>query len=419
MDDQDCPVKDVGTDLFEKEGSYDRLAAWAREDPENTIALFADNINGPKADELRKTGVRVIGAGGFCDKLENDRVFGFQVAEEIGLKVPGYKGYDSLTEGIMDCQGREEGGVFKSDKFLEADATQVCLDGGRLCDYMAQLRDRFHDHVPCIVQDLVGGKGAADYDINRWWDGKEFVGPFMVTMERKRLLADDLGPSTGCALNAVWFDEQPSLASEIDWVKLAEIFTRENAPPCVYAINTRLSDEDGEAYFLEWTPRLGYDSEMTGALLYDSLLDFLWRVASGQGGTGLSGKLAYSTHLSLPPYPAIEIGTMKRTAEGIVIPYTGNLYSPPFCAYGLRMGEWGLECGDPEGRLGIACAVGDDLTKMHDGVMEFVQDLHSTVSKLQARPDGAKAIQADARKLVDLGVDVHAAILKSAKEEAA
>lgn len=416
-DTSECPNGKVGENLVPKQGSYERLVAWAKEVPEETVVLFCQSKYGEKADALRKDGLYVVGGGSFGDLLEDDRSYGFDVAQAAGCEIPGYVEFKTLSDGISHFQRVQTGGVFKTDDYLEADATQVCTTSEQLVEYMKHLRDRYRDRVAFMVQELIGGEDSCDFDINRWWNGREFVGPYGLTLERKRFLNDELGPSTGCALNAMWWDEEPQFARDVHFEKFGPIFASMDAPPGIYAANFRVSDDDGKPYFLEWTPRLGYDSEPTAALLVESLSSFLWNVATGQGGTTISRELAYSVRLTAPPYPHETVDAHdEHTAQGIPLPHwldDGDLYSPPFLAYqvALEKGE-GLYLASPEGIIGCAAAVGGDIETMNEMVLEFIDELHADVSKLQARTDGARVLQEHAQKLDALGVDVHPALLK-------
>ena len=408
----------VGDGLVPKTLSYDELVSWAKESPEDTVVLFCQSKYGKKADALRRDGLKVIGGGEFADKLEDDRQFGLDVALAAGMVAPQFRAFTSLSDAIA-VYGREKtGGVFKSDDYLESDATQVCTTSEQLVEYLRHLRERFRDKVKFIVQELVGGDGAVDFDINRWWNGEEFMGPYGLTMEKKRFLAEDLGPSTGCALNCMWWEQEPEFAADVNFEALADVYRSHEAPAGIYAYNFRLDDTDGQAYYLETTPRLGYDSEPTAALLVDSLSEFLWAVATGEGGTEISSDLAYSVRLSAPPYPHETVdGTDELSAKGIPLPNDlGNLWSPPFIGYQVAMepGE-GLYVASPEGIIGLAAAVGDDLGAMGEQVSEFVHGLHKDVSKLQARLDGVEVLRSDARKIEAFGFKVNPAILKGAE----
>jgi phosphoribosylamine-glycine ligase len=421
MKSEDCNVGATGDGLVRKEPSYDRLVSWAKESPEDTVVLFCQSLYGDKADELRRAGLKVVGGGSFADKLEKDREFGQNVAERIGFAIPEFQSFKTLSDAIDGCRNRPDGGVFKTNTYIEADATQVKKTGEELVSYIKNLRERYHDRVSCIIQELIGGKRSVDLDVTRWWDGNEFVGPHEIALEKKRFLNDDFGPSTGCALNAVWFQEDNPLEEDLDYARLAELLRDHEAPAAPYSVNFRISDEDGKPYFLEWTPRMGYDCCTTVALLYDSLSEMLWRVATGQGGTGVSDDLSYSVRLSVPPYPFEYPPTDgKHTPDGLLLGDLGDGYSPPFIAGQVRSEREGeYRVAGHDGIIGCAVAIGDDLETMADGVRMFCDDLHDSVSKLQCRSDGAAVIQEDARKLEALGIDTHPAILKSAEEKVA
>lgn len=412
--DPDSHNQTVGDGLVPKETSYDRLVAWAHERPAETIVLFCQSKYGEKAEALRKDGLYVVGGGAFEDKLETDRQFGQDLARAAGCNVPAFKAFRSCSEGIDFYRNQREGGCFKTDEYLESDATQVCKSAQQLVEYLKHLRERYRDRLKFIVQEVIGGKGSVDIDINRWWNGREFVGPYGMTLEHKRFMAGELGPSTGCAVNCFWWDEGPELAETVHFENFAPLFTSMDATPGIYALNFRISDDDGQPYFLEWTPRLGFDSEPTAALLYGSLAEFLWCVGTGQGGTTLSYDLAFSTRLTVPPYPYETVhADEEHTAKGIPLPNDlGDLHSPPFLAYQVaREDGEGLYVASAEGIVGLAAAVGDNLASMGAAVNEFIHELHGDVSKIQARLDGAEVFAEDARKLDALYVDVHPAIL--------
>lgn len=416
------PIRHVGDGLYEKEFSYDRFVAWAKEAPGETVVLFMQKGSGDQADELRRAGLRVVGAGAFADKLEQDRLFGQSVAESIGIEIPKFRAYSRITDAIDDWRrAHDEGGVFKADRDIEADSTQLCCDPEQMVRYLSFIRERHGDRMKFMIQQLIDADGSVDFDVNRWWNGQEFVGPWGFTMEKKRFLNDDLGPSTGASITAFWWQEEHDFPDELNFEALADLFRSYEAPPCVYAINCRVDGNDGKPKFLEFTSRLGFDSEMTSALLIENLSEFLWFVAGGEGSTTISNDLAYTVRMTVPPYPNEHVERYpegQKSAEGIFVPYSGNVYSPPFVGYELRTNEdGGYDVASVEGYVGLAAAVGTNLTEMGEEVLEFAHDLHKSVSKLQLRTDGVKVIQDDARKLEALGYEVHPAILEGAEQE--
>ena len=80
------------------------------------------------------------------------------------------------------------------------------------------------------MQKLIDGKGA-DLSTARWWNGRAWIGPYELDIEKKRFMDGNLGKSTGCALNAIWFDADPRTAKELNWEALTEHFLQNEAPP--------------------------------------------------------------------------------------------------------------------------------------------------------------------------------------------
>ena len=414
----DDDIVHVGDGIVPKENNYDKLVAWCHEDAAHTLLLFDASGMGERADLARKSGLYVVGGGTFCDKLENDREFGQDIALAVGAAIPEYESFDSLSE----CQRwakslGDTGTVFKSDSYIDSDSTYIACSGDDLREYLQYLRGETKDAGHFVVQKLIDGKGA-DLSTARWWNGRAWIGPYELDIEKKRFMDGNLGKSTGCSLNAVWFDADPRTAKELNWEALTEHFLQNEAPPGIYDINCRIA-EDETAYFLEHTPRLGYDSEMTSQRLIGSLCDFLWCVATGQGSTQISSELAYSVRLSIPPYPYEHAHwTDDYSCEGVPVNGVDGLWDGQFIAYQVRekqSGE-GYEMASSEGIVGLALAVGDDIHALNDECVAYGKELHSKIPGLQLRTDGGMQVAEDAKNLQALGYAPHPGLVKEAHD---
>ena len=404
----------VGEGIIEKEQDYERFIAWAQEgqnslDP--TLVLFDATGMGQRADDARKMGLHVIGGGSFMDKLEHDREFGFRIAEEAGCELPPYEQFNSLSgiESWAQSIG-DTACYFKTDKFIGADVgTYGAKDGEGLARHMAALKKTTPDRLKCIVQKKIDGVALST---GRWWNGSRWTGPYEFTIEKKKFMNGEVGPSTGASLNAVWYWDDPVIAEALGWENLASAFRRYEAPPGLYDMNAVIAKEDGVPYFLEWTPRLGYDSEPTSMRLCDSLSDMLWNIATDQGQSSLSTDLAYSFRLTLPPYPWEHTDWAdKQTCVGQPIHGTDGLWDGNFIAYQLRVLDDTLQVAAPEGIVGLSLAVGDSLPELHQECIEFAKSLEP--GSLQYRTDGDKAVAKDAAELKDAGfTSLHPGLLK-------
>ena len=410
--------KRVGEGIVPLAGTFDEAYKWLKEGAESgePVLFFFDSSSGygrfmgDNADRVRKSGIPTIGAGGFCDLLENDRVFGFKIAEEAGCKLPPYQQFKNLTESEKYPMKGEM--YFKSDTFIGADATKLLRDEKHRTEYFKELREKKGDNIKHILQEKMEGVALSTA---RWWNGMNWSGPYQSTYEHKAFMNDDVGPSTGCSFNAVFFHgEDPLAAEKLGWEKLTMPFRKYQAPAGLYDINAVVT-ENGDLYFLEWTPRLGYDTEPTAHRLYPDLGQHLFRLAEGRDMPMPSGKIAYSTRLTVPPYPW-EHGekSHKGTCDGLLVRNVDDLWRDKFSAYQLRQDpDNGLVVASPEGIVGLSIAVGTSLKSLGDDVNEYAKDLGKRgVSGLQFRTDGAKMIKEDAEKVKDAGHSIHPGLLK-------
>jgi phosphoribosylamine-glycine ligase len=410
--DRDKPPTDkiahVGDGLVEKARSWDDLLAWAKEgmqSGEPTLILFDASGMGEKADEARAAGVYTVGGGSFMDKLESNREFGQQIAEAAGCKLPPFVAFNSLSSVKKFAETLGATPVyFKTDSYLSADDTRKCEHGAALYRYMDELQAEYRDKIKCIVQKKIDG---VPLSTGRWWNGKAWIGLYLWDIEHKALMNDDVGPSTGCSFNAVGFyaDESPRIAQQLGWEKLTSEFLKHEAPPGWYDINAVVTEDD--AYFLEWTPRLGYDSEMTSFRLVGDLSKQLWAVATGQEPSVHSSNIAYSVRMWIPPYPwEFTEWTDTHSNLGTRIHNWGEeLWAGNFVPYQVRMVGDNLEIGSTEGIVGLAIAVGTDLSELHDEAMDYAKQLD--VRGLGYRTDGGAVVKKDAEELAKRGHVLH------------
>lgn len=394
----------IGTGLVPRVDGWTKLLRWAKEGVQAripTIMMFESSHLGHYADEARKWGIYTVGGGSVCDRMEMDRPFGKKMAEEAGMQIPPYQSFPNLDATMAFAKsGQVKTAVyFKTDAYIADDCTQKCDDGEQLVEYLQSLKDQdLGSHFKNTLEEKIDGVAVST---ERWWNGKAFVGPFFGLIERKKFMADEVGPSTGCAMNAVWiYPDTPMTAEALNWDALTHVFLKHEAPPCLYDVNAILTD--GEAYFLEWCARNGFDSEPTGQMLYNDLGAWLWYVATGQGDGGgfKDDKIAMSIHLSVPPYPCQALEReQKESPVGVHIngKDLGNLYDGPFLPYEVMSENGQLMVGGPDGDVGLSAAIGYSLEDLAEQTYNFAKK-GIRVPGLQFRPDAGEAIKEDAEK---------------------
>jgi len=408
--------RSVGEGLVPRTDSWMELMAFAREP--DTIMLFDSSGLGGLAEQARKAGITVVGGGKFCDRLEKDRGFGQEIAEQAGAQLPPYQEFGSFGECLNAARSMDKPMYFKSDRYVDSDATHGADTGEEMAEYLEGLIKKYGAHGKCILQEKIDG---VPLSTARWWNGRDWVGPYQATYENKKFMNDNVGTATGCSFNVVWFyQHEPEIARQLGWDNLTEAFRKNNAPPGIYDINCIVA-EDGTAYFLEWTPRLGYDSEMTSFRLLPDLGEFLHAVAYGHDVPEPYEELAYSVRLSIPPYPW-EHGKKdeKGTADGTQLRGVDGLWDGNFIAYQVRLGEDQscLEVAGPEALVGLTLAVGDELPALHKEVIDYAKKkLKVSGTSLQYRTDGERDCRKMAEKLVEAGYDIHMGLLVESDEE--
>ncbi|MGB8841931.1 MAG: hypothetical protein WCC64_12785, partial [Aliidongia sp.] len=398
----------VGEGLIPKTDSWAYLLNWAREKARRspTVMIFENTSMAKLADEARGYGLHVIGNGSFCHKLEEKRLWGFKVAEEAGATLPPYEAFSTITDAMKFAGTLGDTATFwKTDQYLDADSTHGASNGEEMVAYLAGVRVAYGDRMSCIIQKKMEG---VPISTARWWNGRSWSGPWTGDIEHKKAWNDELGPSTGCSFDAVWFyDDEPAIAKALGWDGLAEQFVKYEAPPGIYDMNA-IAGEDGNAYFLEWTPRFGWDCTVTSfELLKGELGKFFWSLVTGTAnGPDVTSELAYSIRLGVPPYPWEHWSPMqgdKHMFKAMPL-YSLDLDDDKFIPYQLsRDDEIGLSIGSPDGLLGLAVGKGRRLSAIHDDLVEWIQDHKSGIPGLSARTDGAKVVAKDAKAINDVG----------------
>lgn len=398
----------IGQGIVPLATSLAQWRAWGMLD-KSTIYFFDQTASGDYADELRKAGCTVVNGGSFQDRLELDRSWGTDIARRAGVLIPPTYSFSSISETIafLKTNPQQEfgdgGWAWKPDRDIGCDATLVASDNQKIIDHVQQIARRFGDGLKCILQEKIDGVAVSTA---RWWNGRTWVGPVEGTIENKKFMDKNLGPATGCSLNMVWFyrNDNVRIAQELHFDSLAEEFRAKKAPPGIYDINCIL-DKRG-AWFLEWTPRLGIDSEITSQRAITKLGQFIHNVAFGLGVDDLfdTDQAYFDVRLSIPPYPnSIDSKDYKNPALDVQVKGEDGLWKGMFVCGGLAYNpQLGLHNVDPSGLVGFIVKAGRSIDKTYDEIYNYIKD-KLTIPDLQYRTDAAKTIKDDLKKMKESG----------------
>lgn len=393
----DRPDKHIGDGIFPKANNWSEFVAWCKKG--KTVAISDGIGDGERGNILRRAGIPVIGGSPFCDRLEHDREHAIRVAQECGISVPEFYSFGSVSAAMAWLEHRtdDEEWFFKSDRDL---GTSLTTGGSKdlLLLKLFHVREKFGDRIKHILQKKINGVAISTAG---WWNGRTFLEPFEGTIEHKEAYNGDLGPKTGCILNIVWYYERPKIVEELHFHDtLTTYFRQQDAPPGIYDINAVVSIDDGKAYFLEFTPRFGYDSEPTATrLLENDYGEFLAALGSGILGESpfVTDEAAMALRLYLPPYPSEVDIPRDKSYFGVPLPGLDGLWaerrSDRFMAYGVMKNGQDYALADPGGMVGLSSALGTDLRAMNKACVEYATGTH--IGDLGLRTDADQVLRKD------------------------
>jgi phosphoribosylamine--glycine ligase len=323
--------------LFIKEKDYsnvyDGILTKSNYPEENDIIIFDSSGNGNQADSWKRQGFQVFGASSFMDKLETDREFGLEFMLNHGIMIPDTFKFTSFKDGINHVKANKKTKfVFKpSGKNIPCKLTYSSADAEDMISYMIFIEKSFgKDIEDFVLQEFIEGAIIS----SEFWVGKRgFISEsFNNTIEVKKFMNDDLGPSTGCSGNIVWpGDEDSTLAELLRRVESNLVDEDYIGPIDLNAI----INEDG-IFGLEWTPRFGLDAmpsliqlleQDLGKLISDSF--------KGHSSMNLMSCFSGGARLTIPPYPietSGDIDEIQKFSPNVGIPirvledYEDNCY---------------------------------------------------------------------------------------------
>jgi len=304
--------------LYIKENNYRNVfdGLLSKTDPhsgfidDDTIIIFDGSGNGKVADALRKQSYKVFGSSCFADELEQDREYGYDIMKKSGIKIPDYKSFTNWKEAQKYVRETNKKLVFKPSGSIPCKLTYCAGSAEEMLAYLQFVEKRYKKDIKeFILQDFIEGCViSSEY----FCDGDGLIWPPNQTVEVKKIMNGDLGPSTGCSGNLIWFDHNSIISNGIEKI---EDCVKENNYIGQIDLNTVVNSFG--IYGLEFTPRFGYDSMPT--FLTSLKMDFgqfFSDICNKQlKEIDLDGDKFYSSiRITIPPYP-IEVEEKVDTED--------------------------------------------------------------------------------------------------------
>ncbi|MBA3501663.1 MAG: phosphoribosylamine--glycine ligase [Myxococcota bacterium] len=282
--------------------AWERELDWVRDDG---LVLFEEVGRGALQDELRESGLRVLGGSALGDRLEQDRGFAQRVLMDMGLRTLGTNQFTSFADAIAFLEANPRRCVLKfNGSTMSSDMNYV---GARpdAIDVLAVLRrhqmtwEENWDEAPSfILMDHVSG---VEVGLGSFFNGEQFVGPINLDWEHKRFFPGDVGELTGEMGTVVTYRGGERLFA----ATLAKIepLLREGKHVGYVNLNT-IVNADG-IWPLEFTCRFGYPGfAILSALFAEPAGQILQRIANGETASFATHEgFAVGVVLTVPPFP--------------------------------------------------------------------------------------------------------------------
>jgi phosphoribosylamine--glycine ligase len=265
---------------------------------------------GVLADKLRRQGKKVWGGCELADRLEMDRGFAFELCKNLGIRVPETYEF-TIQEAIEFLRQARKKYIMKSDldystlSFIP-ESNEYLIQFIQTCPLLTNKR--------IYLQEYIEG---AEISTNIFYTHGKVVPNPDATIETKKFMNNDFGAMTGAMTSLVWVypEKEPRLYQKT-LKKLEYLLTKAEFNVCIDA-NTIVNDED--VWFLEFTPRLGYNWLYAYIQLLDcEISEFFARLCEGTL-TRIPARNGFATavRVSIPPFPF----EMKQQDEKILEKY--------------------------------------------------------------------------------------------------
>ena len=343
------------------------------------------------ADEVKKSGIPVLGACFWADNAELDREYGYRLMKQVGIRTPVTVQFTSgqweeAVKYVQKNKGKRY--VYKPSGNIETSHTYVAQGTEDMCAMLELWKD---DGCEFEIQEYIEG---TEVSCELWWNGLHAV-MHNLTFEEKQFMDNGVGPTVGCAGNVVRM--VPSTCKLVqDGIGKMERLLKKTTYRGPIDLNSIVNDSG--LYGLEFTVRFGYDAVQALFEIHKgSVTELLHSVATGRSECGeFSGDYSLSVRLSIPPYP-------HSTKD---IPHTPIL--------GVDEGNekhiwWGdvrkvdgrYECAGTFGDVGSVVARGREVEECRRRVYKTISNL--TIPQCQYRSDIGQRVKVDERKLKQMG----------------
>lgn len=292
------------------DGIVKRVAEWESHMDWADLIFCTDNIFYiHPLERYRDKGYPIIGPSIDTNTWEQNREHGAEIMEKCGIKVipsQKFKNYDEAIAHVMKTNKRY--------------VSKPLGDGNKALSYvskspadmifMLQKWKKTNAYKgEFILQEFHPGIEVA---VGGWFGPAGFSKHFCVNHEFKKLLAGDLGVSTGEEGTIVYYTQESLLADKV--LKPLEDYLHALGYTGYIDVNC-IIDDDGTPWPLEFTMRPGWPLFMIQQALHrGDPVEWMLDLVDGKDTLRVSNKVACGVVISMPDYPYD--GTNKKELSG-------------------------------------------------------------------------------------------------------
>ena len=327
--------RNVGDGFVPKVDEWKPHVDWA------DVIVFDDVEYGAVCEDLRRKGKAVVGGSAYGDKLELDRDFGQHEMKAVGMTVLPSWDFDSFDAAIEFVTKHPDRYVVKPNGAAQNEKVLSYVgqdDDGKDVVHMLSFYKRGWGKK---IQGFQVQKHATGVEVavGAYFNGKKFILPACVNFEHKRLMNDEIGPSTGEMGTTMFWSGENTLVRET-----------------VLRFEERLAASGYVGYFdlnciathrgivpLEATCRFGFP---TYNIQMDAILspigEFFAALARGED-YHLRTKKGFQVGVvvAVPPYPFEDPAAFHRFSEDAVILWRREMHEGIHpCEVRLEDGDW-------------------------------------------------------------------------------
>jgi phosphoribosylamine---glycine ligase len=384
--------------LVERIADWKSELDWVRAAGDDGIILF-ENVaerRGSLQDELRGSGLNVIGGSAYGDRLENDRGYAQEVLRNIGLSICPVRPFRDRDEAI---------------RYLRADPGRYVLKFNEGDTFVGQLNDG-RDAIAVLAGLPQGGSGGSfilmehvegvEMGVGAYFDGEKFLKPSCLDWEHKRFFPGDLGELTGEMGTIVTYDRTARF-HDLTLGRMERLL-RDNGY-CGYINLNTIVNEEG-IWPLEFTCRFGYP----GFAILDPLQRTPWSalfhamVTRSRGAFDTLPGFAAGIVLSTPPFPYARPDV--KVPVGMPVLFDPSVTDED--ARHIHYGEVGLQNGQlvTSGAYGwtmVVTGVGASILAARERANDLAGRVH--IPNVRYRRDiGSRLIGGDFQRVEALGL---------------